>query len=162
MLDDFILPVVQIRVPDFVAVFTALAELRRGFPAKLLRRLKEQVYELVLTDDPLHRLVVVDIDDATQDRDVDIVFGVGVRAKFGGQGYVGLTRDDLIDDVLGDRNSYDAEEIVERTLPHILSFPGNVPVYKYLRAAGALDENAEIISFGERIGQGQENGREDS
>lgn len=145
MIDDFVLPVIQIRVPDFVAVFTALAELRRAFPAKLLRRLKEQVYELVLTDDPHHRLVVVDIDDATKDRDVDVVFGVGVRAKFGGHGYVGLTRDDLIDDILGDRNSYDAREIVERTLPHILSMPGNVPVYKYLRASGALDETGEII-----------------
>jgi hypothetical protein len=74
MIDGLTLPVTQIKVPDFTDVFTVLAELRRSFPAKLLRRLKEQVYDLVLTDDPHHRLVVADIDNTTNDRDVDVVF----------------------------------------------------------------------------------------
>lgn len=144
VIDDFVLPVVQIKVPDFIAVFTALTELRRAFPAKLLRRLKEQVYHLVLTGDPHHRLVVADIDNTTRDRDVDVVFGVGMRAKLGNQGYVGLTRDDLIDDILGNRASYDACQIVDKALPHILCTPGYVPVHKYLRAAGALDRTGKI------------------
>jgi hypothetical protein len=144
VIDNFVLPVVQIKVPDFIAVFSALTELRRAFPAGLLRRLKEQVYDLVLTGDPHHRLVVADIDGTTRDRDVDVVFGVGMRAKFGSQGYVGLTRDDLVDDILGNRASYDARQIVDRALPHILSTPGYVPVHKYLRAAGALDKTGKI------------------
>jgi len=144
MIDDFLLPVVQIKVPDFVAVFTALTELRRSFPAKLLRRLKEQVYDLVLTGDPHHRLVVADIDDTTDDRDVDVVFGVGMHAKVGNQGYVGLTRDNLIDDVLGNRASYDARQVVDGALPHILCTNGYAPVHKYLRAVDALDDTGKI------------------
>lgn len=144
MIDGLALPVVQVKVPDFADVFAVLVELRRSFPAKLLRRLKEQVYDLVLTDDPHHRLVVADIDQTTNDRDVDVVFGVGVHAKLGNQGYVGLTRDNLIDDVLGDRASYDARQVVDATLPHILVSPGFVPVHKYLRAVGALDETGKI------------------
>lgn len=144
VIDSSVLPILQIKVPDFTAVFTALTELHRSFSAKLLRRLKEQIYELVLTDDPHHRLVVADIDDTTDDRDLNVVFGVGIHAKFGAQGYVGLTRDHFIDDILGDRASYEAREVVERTLPRILPTCGYVPVHKYLRAIDALDKTGEI------------------
>ena len=144
MIDDFLLPVVQIKVPDFGAVFTALTELHRSFPAKLLRRLKEQVYELVLTDDPHGRLVVADIDDTTNDRNIDVVFGVGMHAKISTQGYVGLTRENLINDVLGNRASYNARQVVDGALPHILCTNGYVPVHKYLCLVGALDDTGKI------------------
>lgn len=144
LIDDFVLPVHRFVVPDFRDVFGTLASLPRAFPAKLLRRLKEQVYELVLTDDPHKRLVVADINDDTPDRDVDVVFGIGMRAKLSSVGLVGLRRDDLIDDVVGDRSSYPAKGIVDESLPHILSLPGNVPVHKYLRGAGVLDRSGNI------------------
>jgi hypothetical protein len=98
----------------------------------------------VLTGDPHHRLVVADIEDTTSDRDVDIVFGVGIRTKVGDHGYIGLTRDNLIDDVLGSRSSYDPRQVVDNTLPHILSTPGYVPVHKYLRAASELDSAGNL------------------
>jgi hypothetical protein len=144
MIGSIMLPVIQVKVPDFTAVYTALTELRRRFPAKLLRRLKEQVYELVLTDDPHNRLLVADIDEDTKDVDVDVVFGVGTRAKLSEQGYVGLTRANFIDDVLGDRTSYDARQVVDQALPHILRSHGFVPVHKYLRAVDALDDTGMI------------------
>jgi len=144
MIDDFVLPVVQLRVPDFVDVFTVLAQLRRAFPAKLLRRLKEQVYELVLTNDPHQRLVVADIDDATDDRDIDVVFGVGLHAKLSQVGLVGLTRENLINDILGKRASYPARGIVEESLPQILPTSGFVPVHKYLRSIDALDDSGKV------------------
>ena len=143
--EQFQLSVIKITVPDFVDVLTALTQLRRSFPARLLRRLKEQVYELVLTNDPHNRLVVSDIEDSTPDRDIDIVMGVGIRAK-SSVGYVGLTRENLIDDVLADRHSYEAREVVDKSLPQILRFPGYVPVYKYLRAVDALDETGAVRS----------------
>lgn len=96
MSSGIMLPVIQVKVPDFADILTVLSELRRAMPAKLLRRLKKQVYDLVLTDDPHHRLAVTDIDDTTKDQDIDIVFGVGTRARLSDQGYVGLTRDDLL------------------------------------------------------------------
>jgi SIR2-like domain len=52
MIGAMIVPVISVKVPDFTDVYTTLTELRRTFPEKLLGRLKEQVYDLVLTDDP--------------------------------------------------------------------------------------------------------------
>ncbi|WP_411093241.1 SIR2 family protein [Streptomyces sp. 049-1] len=86
MMNDYPLSVLRVTVNDFVDVFTILSELKRSFPAKLLRRLKEQVYDLVLADDPHNRLVVADIDDKARSEDFEVVFGVGVHAKIGQQG----------------------------------------------------------------------------
>jgi hypothetical protein len=144
LVDDFVIPVQRLVVPDFQDVFAALAALRRAFPAKLLRRLKEQVYDLVLADDPHERLLVADIDDSTQDADIDVVFGVGMRAKLGQQGYVGLDRWSLVDDVVDSGDHFDAEAVINQALPKILRAPGNVPVFKYLREAGALDRHGQI------------------
>ena len=143
LVDDFVIPVKHITVPDFEGVFTVLSGLQRTFPAKLLRQLKEQVYDLVLTGDPHHKLVVADIDDTTSSQDLEVVFGVGVHEQFGDQGYVALSRWDLIDDVISGGDKYRADRVMEKTLP---SITGNayVPVFKYLRAAGKLDAKGQI------------------
>ena len=99
LIDDFTINVIRIQVPDFIEIFEALAGLSRNFPAKLLRRLKEHVYTLVLHDDPKSQLSVIDLDDAMRD-DVDVVFGVGIKDRLGRKGYVGIDRWNLIDDVV--------------------------------------------------------------
>lgn len=142
-MDDFIVTVTRIRVPDFIGLFQALGELERTFPAKLLRQLKEHVYELVLRDDPERRLVVADIEGTDLD-DVDVVFGVGMKDRLGQVGYVGLNRWDLIDDVVYDRNRYDGLTIVKEVLPEMLRHPGNVPVYRYLRQANMLTKKGNV------------------
>ena len=46
------IPVMTVTVSDYREVFSVLGELRRRFSARLLRQLKEQVYELVLREEP--------------------------------------------------------------------------------------------------------------
>lgn len=145
MLDGgFSLTVLRVTVPDFREVFALLADLRRAFPAKMLRRLKEQVYDLVLSDDPHSRLYVADIDDDSREDDIEVVFGVGVSAQLGKTGYVGLGRWDIIDDVISGGSDLDASAVLHQVLPRLAQSGANIPVYKYLREAGALDENGCI------------------
>ncbi|MEV6198792.1 SIR2 family protein [Streptomyces sp. NPDC051771] len=146
IMDGFPLTVLRVLVSDFVDVFSVLSELKRSFPAKMLRRLKEQVYELVLSDDPQNRLHVADIDDESKDGDIEVVFGVGVAARIGPQGYVGLARWDLIDDVVSGGSALDSAVIVSHVLPRLLRSSANIPVFKYLNDSGALDENGRIDS----------------
>ena len=142
---DIVLPVQRIVVPDFREVFGALSALQRALPAKLLRRLKQQVYELVATNDPNNRLFVADIDDDTDAADVDVVFGVGVKSRLGEIGYEGgVERWDLIRDVLEEESGLDSSLVLEKSLPRILRSSGNVPVFRYLFEAGALDDSGEI------------------
>lgn len=142
-MDDFVVTVTRVKVPDFVDLFSALGELPRVFPAKLLRQLKEHVYDLVLRDDPDQRLVVADIENRELD-DVDVVFGVGMKARLGQFGYVGLNRWHLIDDIVDSGDIYDGHIIVNEVLPEMLRHPGNVPVFKYLREADLLTKKGDI------------------
>lgn len=142
--EGFTIPVMTITVPDFANLFEVLAKLQGRFPAKLLRQLKQHVYELVLTNDPNGRLYVQDIDADTDLGSIDVVLGVGVGRKLSEQGYVGLSRHDLLTDVLEPASSYNAQRIVRESLPQILRQPGNTPIYRYLRQAGMLDTSGVL------------------
>jgi len=119
-----------------------LHDLQRGFPAKLLRQLKEQVYELVLENDPKSRLHVAELGGDDDLSGVDVVFGIGAIEAL--RSYVGPDRDDLIKDVIND-GDLKAARVVTEALPKILSSSGNTPMYKYLRAAGMLDAEGELL-----------------
>ncbi len=159
--EGFTIPVIEVTVPDFAGVFGVLAGLRRQFPARLLRRLKEHVYELVLTSEPDSRLYVQDIADGTDSADIDVVFGVGMVQRLSGRGYVGLSRRDLLVDVLREHSEYDPRRVVDDALPLILRSSGNTPMYRYLHGAGMLDADGELVPdadvdqrVGDRVARG--------
>src|ERR1017187_6462769 len=72
------------------------------------------------------------------------VFGVGVRVMLGDEGYVGLDRWHLINDVLDGGEKYKAATIVEKCLPRILNGVVYVPIFKYLSEIDALDQKGAI------------------
>lgn len=143
--DGYNIPVLRLVVADFLETFQVLGQLERKFPAGMLRRLKEHVYELVRDNDPKNRLGVIDIDDAKNIGDLDVVFGVGAIAALGEQGYVGLSRINLCHDLLHDDANYTPKKVVEQSLPALCSRAGFWPHLKYLKAAGFLDANGALI-----------------
>jgi hypothetical protein len=140
----FTIPVVLVTVSSFAGVFDVLARLPRKFPARLLRRLKDHVYKLVLSKEPATRLAVVDIEDDTHAADIDVVFGVGVQRQLGQVGYVGITRLDLLEDVLSPQSAYDPVRVVRETLPRVLRGHDHTPLFRYLRKANLLNKDGTL------------------
>ena len=138
------LPITRIHVPDFREVFAALGKRRRAIPAKVLRLLKEQVYDIVLTNDPSERLVAfTDIDSDTA-KDVEVVFGVG--AKYATVGVVGLTRREVLLDILDHPSRNLPPQIVLDQFYERMQAGWWVPGFKYLAQAGHLDATGELLT----------------
>lgn len=143
----FNLQVISIRTNDFEPIFHVLANLKRRFPARLLRQLKEHVYTLVKENDPKHKLYVQDIDADVDMSDIDLVLGVGAIAKIemvSSVGYTGIKRRDLLEDIVND-NKLDATKIVKEALPSLFKSNRYAPVFKYLRTSGLLDKKGKLL-----------------
>lgn len=139
-------PVLAVTVPRFRELFQVLGLVERKFPARVLRRLKKHVHELVLANEPNGRLYVEDIDVDTDVSRVDVVLGVGARQQqLASRGYVAPTRHDLMDEVLQPTLTSDPERIVHETMPQLLRTSARVPVFRYLREAGLLDARGRLV-----------------
>lgn len=142
-IDGMTLPMVGAKVADFKDVFSAMGRIRRRFSAKFLRELKDEIYDLVRTSEPKGSLYVMDIDADVDVADVDVVIGVGIQNRLAAQGVVGLSRRDLLSDVLrpslptGDAEAM--HEIVAEVLPRNLRRGTRTPIFRYLAAAGELN-----------------------
>jgi hypothetical protein len=151
-IDGISLPITKITADSFTWVYEALSKRKRALPARVLRQLKEQVYNLVQTNDPRGQLVqVADLDEATSADDLDVVFGVGARIQ--SIGIVGLTRWNLVDDVLGSPDlGLSPREVLERAIPR-MALTTYVPIFKYLRTGGYLEklQNNEEVSLPKKI-----------
>jgi len=122
----------RVRLNSYETLYQALLENQAKYNAPMLRRLKQDIYELVLTNKPTGRIRAINLEDEKLE-DVEVVIGVGVHADFGQKGYTGITADELYADVVLDNRDFDAESIIWKALPTLLSRNSNsLPIYKYL------------------------------
>ena len=122
----------RVRIKSYEPLYQALLENQAKYNAPMLRRLKQDIYELVLANKPTGRMRVMNLEDDKLE-DVEVVVGVGVLANFGLRGYAGLPVEELYGDVVLDNRGFDAESIVTFALPALLTSNSlNLPVHKYL------------------------------
>lgn len=134
----------RIRLKNYEVLYQALLENKAKYNAPMLRRLKQDIYELVLTNKPTGRIRTIGLEDEKLE-DVEVVVGVGVMSEFGQKGYTAITAAELYTDVVLDNGNYDPDKIVHLTLPMLLSSNSNsMPVNKYI--ANCTEEVPEKVS----------------
>lgn len=127
------LPITRIRAQSFEPVYKALAQYKRKYPAKIMRKMKNQIYELVLNNDPkgqLHAVMDLNRDDLDLDS-VEFVVGFGITQQLSTKGYESVTPKELFEGIIFD-SQLDAVQVVQKTLPQILRRDSYVPVFKYV------------------------------
>ncbi len=140
----FTIPIQKLIVPDYRDVFEVLGKLKPRIPARVVRHLRQQIFELVQTSTPTDRVFVEHLAPDADLADIEVYAGVGVQKKLASVGLVGLTREDLVDDVLNDAG-YDAQAVVLQCLPVVgRSTQLLLPVFKYLRGGGFLKADGSL------------------
>jgi|LGOV01.1.fsa_nt_gb hypothetical protein len=129
-----IIEMTRVKLNDFSILYEALLENNAKYNVSMLRRLKEDIYELVLTNKPSSKIRTVGLEDDDKLDEVEIVVGVGVLSEFGERGYLGVTADEIYKDVILDNGNFDIDRIIMDSLPRLL--PQNsslLPMHKYIR-----------------------------
>lgn len=151
--EDVRLPITRIETHSLAWIWEALAGLERPFPAGVLRELRKHVFDLVTHPDPSQtrevvRAIPIDGDQGSEYR---VVFGVGSFTEKDLQNLstIGrtLTRDDVVQDVLGLRKRpLDPENVLLSGIPDAIR-PGPtqyIPVHKYLGECGRISADGAI------------------
>lgn len=145
---DYTIPLTTVTTDDFGIVYDAISSVKRRIPARILRFLKEEIYQIVKTNDPKGRICVADINDIDSDANVEFVVGVGVKelhergiaAQESDRGYNIIGIEELWRDVLDsppDVSRYsDIKKLLVGTISFHLNRSANTPVFKYLRMIG--------------------------
>lgn len=117
---------------DFGDLYDAIASNHVKYEVKALRRIKEQLYDLVKTNKPTEKLyITTGLEDPNED--VDFVVGVGVYSKFGQVGYKGLNLNQLFRYILGvSESTYDDNMILKESIPELYNGKTILPVCKLL------------------------------
>ena len=139
------IPVKLIRVNNFIELYEVLAETKKRIPAHIFRRIKDELYELVITDDPKGQLYVRNESDlAKGDTLTEFVVGYGAisTAKKGEalskQGLIGLERSDLVRDIIFETEKYEAVDVVSTVFPKLAKGNQKLPIFYYLNKAGYI------------------------
>lgn len=135
-------------VEDFSLVYKAISGLRTSYTPKVLRKLKEDIYELVASSVPKERIRVVGIDDATDLDQIEFVIGVGAIKQLEEQGYHGLELKDLIEDLILEDKKLDPQSVVDLVLPKLGKQSSyNLPVFKYLQRATLKNLDNSFLEY---------------
>lgn len=138
----------RVVLSDFSKLYKAIAGMRSSYPPKILRKLKKDLYDLVLTTSPKERIRVIDIDDTTEMDKVEYVMGVGISKQLAGQGYGGLEVVDLITDLIHEESELDARQVVEIVLPKLCKQnSNNLPVFKYVSQVGDEGVSMDVLNY---------------
>lgn len=121
----------QIVTNDFSLLYQAILNVRAKFNPRTLRRLKKEIYDIVVLNKPSESIKVVGLADIDDPYVIDdVVIGVGVE-------YYGRepTAVDIYKDILIDDARLDAKKVLEDYMPKLITQSTKMPVFKYIQEA---------------------------
>lgn len=129
--DDKSLIMTKVYINDFSQLYNALLKNKVYYNPRLIKKMKEDIYNVVLTSEPTKTInVLVDINDSRLD-EVEAIVGFGVMKQLSEKGYGGITPEDLFEDIIFDDKEFIPSLIIDSSLPLILKYNQSVPMYKY-------------------------------
>jgi len=126
--DEHSFQVQELALDDFGSLYELLATLPQHFPVRMLRQLRESVYQLAFSSDPTGRVYVLPFDEAQED-EVEVVVGVGTMERLGFKGYSVFTRTDFFLDMLRGAMDHNAANMMTGLIPNVFRTAKFAPVW---------------------------------
>lgn len=141
----------KISSKSYEPIFEVIANNKAKYPTNILRRLKDDVYNLVRTNDAQSNLYVKDIDNIQPNDQIEVVMGVGLFEQMGVSGYKLPSLNQVYCDIVFNDGNFNNNYMVEHTLSSLLVQHSNsVPIYKYLSTyTGQIPEAISRCTFTE-------------
>ncbi|EPU2896458.1 SIR2 family protein [Vibrio vulnificus] len=148
------IPVKYVQTPNYIELFEVLSETKKRIPAHLFRAIKDELYELVLTDDPKGKLYVREAEKLEEESSsTEFVVGYGAismvkksESIMASKGLIGLERLDLIRDAVFESGKYEEwDKIIREVLPRLCKGNSRVPIFRYLNVSNSLNDDGTLI-----------------
>lgn len=137
------LPIKRIRYKSLNSLYKVLANNNRKLPIKILRHMKNMVFDFVKNSKSKSKIYLAD--DTNLDKldleKVQFVYGFGIKENLSMMGIKAVSGRDLLLDIVYNNLQVDPAQLSKNAIPTIL---GYIPYFKYLRQANLLDENGNI------------------
>jgi len=152
-IQDHHIPLTTITTDDFGIIYDAIGTIKRKIPVRVLRFLKEEIYEITKSHDPKSKICVADIDEIEDKSKIEFVVGIGVKEMYSQYvksvhskiGYRLPMIEEILLDVINsddDKSIFEVEMLLSGTLPHYMSSSANTPIFKYLKIVGINSDEA--------------------
>lgn len=137
----------QVKLNSFIPLYQALQRKKSTLPAKVLRMLKQELYQYTLTSKPTASIRVADIDDQRVGGE-DLILAIGKPSQFGVRGLQGLSSMEWYRNiVLGNIKEFSADDLLQYSYPVLIKQNNRLPVFKLLSQAKEdyqeIKENAQ-------------------
>ena len=143
LIGDTNIPIKRIQYNSLIDLFTVLSNNKRKLPIKILKHMKNMVFDYVKNNKSKSKIYISDIDlDKLNTDKVEFFYGVGLKEQLSMVGVKGLNMQDLLEDSIFNKLKFEPLSIVKNVLPSIQG--KYIPFFKYLRLANLLNENGEI------------------
>lgn len=166
-IDSKYLSITDIKLSNFMPIFEVLSSLKRKVPSKLLRYMKEEIYEFSKNGESKEKFGVIDIDEISTEnyKDIEFVIGVGIKKKISKRGYSSFENTDIFEQILkkdsdDDFTQSDYKNLIEITVPSLkrkqssMNLPFNKFLYKAELKINDLDiaeeDKQKLIEFNQK------------
>lgn len=128
-----VISMTKIVTDSYEGLFSLILENKSKYPTKLIRRLKEDMYSLALTNDSTERILVMPMaDEDINSTNVEVVVGFGL-IELGKQGYRGISPEQVYLDIVFDTQNFNNKLLVFDAFPDLLKQVAySLPVFKYI------------------------------
>lgn len=123
----------KIYIDDFSYIYNSIKSNKNKYSTKILRKLKSQIYDLVVNNDPKDKIAVLNLDKLEYYDDIEFVAGVGIINQIGKKGYVSYSSEEIYRDIIFDTQDFYLEELIKNTLPKLIKDNNySLPFFKYI------------------------------